>query len=157
MLFNQLDRIAANEPAERLDFDGNDRMDCADVVLLFNTIGDPIVTPTPSPSTPTTTTTVPTTTVTTANPAPTPQVYTLAVTCLDVQNEWFSVRNTDASPVGMRGCTLSDESIHVFLPVVRARSRSDRDRPYRPWHEYGHRFLLGPRFVGLEQHGNQPR
>lgn len=89
----------------RFDFNGNGRMDFADVVVLFNTIGDPIVTPTPTLPPPTTT--VPT-------PTPTPMAYTLAVTELDLQNEWVSVRNTGAAPVQMMGCTISDESVHVY-------------------------------------------
>ena len=108
MVFNQLNWITTNEPVVRFDFNGNGRMDFADVVLLFNTIGDPIVTPTPTP------TTIPTTTMQTPTPTPTPQVYTLEVTDLDLQNEWVSIRNTGVAPIQMAGCTISDESIHVY-------------------------------------------
>ena len=87
-------------------------MDHADVVPLFNTIGDPIVTPTSTPTSPPsptpTATTVPTTTVQT--PAP-PPLFTLAATGLDLQNEWVLVRNTGAAPVLTMGCTVSDQSI----------------------------------------------
>lgn len=96
MVFNNLNWIAANEPVVRFDFNGNGRMDFADVVLLFNTLSDPITTPTPTP----TDTTAP--------------AFTLAVTGLDLQNEWVSVRNTGTAPVQLAGCTISDASIHVY-------------------------------------------
>lgn len=113
MLFNQLDWITSNEPAMRFDFNGNGRMDFADVVLLFNTIGDPIVTPTPTPSTPAWATT-------SADDDRDDghrrrhRRCTLMVTGLDLQNEWVSVRNTGTARIQMQGCTLSDESIHVY-------------------------------------------
>ena len=96
MVFNQLNWIAANEPVVRFDFNGNGRMDFADVVLLFNTLSDPITTPTPTP----TDTTAP--------------AFTLAVTGLDLQNEWVSVRNTGSAPVQLAGCTVSDAANHVY-------------------------------------------
>ena len=129
MLFNQMTWIAANEPVERFDFNGNGRIDFADVVVCFNRIGEPIVTPTPYP-TPTATVTTPSTTAT--SPTPTETVTTpstiatstttttaapsntLAITGLDLQNEWVSVRNTGTVPVQMQGCTISDAAVHVY-------------------------------------------
>ncbi len=40
----------------------------------------------------------------------------------------------------------------LHLPVVRARGRGDGNGSYQPRHEHGHRPLLGPRLVGLEQY-----
>jgi competence protein ComEC len=128
MLFNQMTWIAANEPVERFDFNGNGRIDFADVVVCFNRIGEPIVTPSPSPTptatvttpsttttstTPTETVTTPSTTVTSTTTTAAP-AYTLAITGLDLQNEWVSVRNTGTAPVQMQGCTISDASVHVY-------------------------------------------
>jgi PKD repeat protein len=50
LFFTQMAWIAANEPADAFDYNGNGRIDFADVVALFNTVGNPNVTPTPSPS-----------------------------------------------------------------------------------------------------------
>ncbi len=83
-------------------------MDFADVVLLFNAMDAPIVTPSPTPSP------EPSVAITTTTTTPAPQVYTLAITGLDLQNEWVSVRNTGTAPVQLAGCTISDASVHVF-------------------------------------------